>query len=74
MRQDTRTTPEIRFIAAMRAAAGSGLGLLHSEGLSRNVRQAIGWTLLVFGAITTPAAAKIVPRRRRCIAELRFFP
>jgi|PersoiStandDraft_1058852.scaffolds.fasta_scaffold37941_2 hypothetical protein len=60
MRKHTLTTPEIGFIAATRAAAGCGLGLLLAERLSGGTRRTLGWALLAFGAVTTAVAAKIV--------------
>jgi hypothetical protein len=47
------TLPEIALLAGTRAAFGAGLGLLLGERLNREQRQAVGWTLLVVGLLTT---------------------
>jgi len=57
MKTVTLTLPEIGLLAGTRAALGAGVGLLLSERLSREQRQAVGWTLLVIGLITTLAFA-----------------
>lgn len=41
------------MIAGTRAALGAGIGLLLSDRLSHEQRRAVGWTLLVIGALTT---------------------
>jgi hypothetical protein len=47
------TIPQIGFIAATRAAAGVGIGLLISDRFSRTERIALGCILLTIGAVTT---------------------
>ena len=60
----TLTLPEIGLLAGTRAALGAGVGLLLSERLSREQRQAVGWTLLVIGLITTiPLALEVFGKR-----------
>ena len=60
----TLTLPEIGLLAGTRAALGAGVGLLLSERLGREQRQAVGWTLLVIGLITTiPVALEVFGKR-----------
>jgi hypothetical protein len=47
------TIPQIGFIAATRAAAGLGIGLLISDRFSRTERIALGCILITIGAVTT---------------------
>lgn len=63
---ETRITlPELALIAGTRAAAGAGLGLLLANRLSESQRRAIGWTLLLVGAISTvPLALEVFGRHR----------
>jgi hypothetical protein len=64
MKTVTLTLPEIGLLAGTRAALGAGVGLLLSERLSREQRQAVGWTLLVIGLITTiPLALEVLGKR-----------
>ena len=64
MKTVTLTLPEIGLLAGTRAALGAGVGLLLSEKLSREQRQAVGWTLLVIGLITTiPLALEVFGKR-----------
>ena len=64
MKTVTLTLPEIGLLAGTRAALGAGVGLLLSERLSREQRQAVGWTLLVIGLITTiPLAFEVFGKR-----------
>jgi hypothetical protein len=62
--KETRVTfPELALIAGTRAAAGAGLGLLLSNRLSEGQRRAIGWTLLLVGALSTvPLALEVFGR------------
>jgi hypothetical protein len=58
------TLPEIALLAGTRAALGAGLGLLLGERLNREQRQAVGWTLLVVGLLTTvPLAVEVFGKR-----------
>jgi hypothetical protein len=64
MKTVTLTLPEIGLLAGTRAALGAGVGLLLSERLGREQRQAVGWTLLVIGLITTiPLALEVFGKR-----------
>lgn len=47
------TVPELGFIAATRAAAGVGIGLLVSDRFTRTERIALGCILITVGALTT---------------------
>jgi hypothetical protein len=61
MRETHVTLPELALIAGTRAALGAGLGLLLADRLTTEQRRAIGWTLLLFGAISTiPLAFEIL--------------
>jgi hypothetical protein len=60
------SVPELGFVAATRAMAGAGVGLLLADCFrSADTRRAIGWTLLAVGALTTvPIALTVFGRRR----------
>ena len=47
------TIPEVMLIAGTRVALGIGIGLLISDQLSDDQRQAAGWALVGLGALTT---------------------
>src|SRR5206468_10940794 len=53
MRQTRITLPELILVAGTRAAIGAGLGLLLADRLSTDQRRAVGWTLFLFGALST---------------------
>jgi hypothetical protein len=53
MRETRITLPELALVAGTRAALGAGLGLLLADRLSREQRRAAGWSLFLFGALTT---------------------
>src|SRR5437764_1761011 len=53
MRESRITLPELALIAGTRAALGAGLGLLLADRLPEGQRRAIGWTLLLVGAVST---------------------
>jgi hypothetical protein len=58
------TLPEIALLAGTRAAFGVGVGLLLSERLKPEQRQAVGWTLLVVGLLTTiPLGLEVLGKR-----------
>ena len=63
--RDTRITfPELALVAGTRAALGAGLGLLLADRLSRDQRQSVGWTLFMFGALSTiPIAMEVFGHR-----------
>jgi hypothetical protein len=47
------TIPEVMLIAGTRVALGVGLGLLISDWLNKDQRQAAGWALLGVGVLST---------------------
>jgi hypothetical protein len=53
MKKHEITFPELAMIVGTRAMASAGAALLLSDKLSKDKRKAIGWTLLVVGAIST---------------------
>ena len=53
MKRTPLSIPEIALIGGTRAALGAGLALIFGDRLSREQRQAIGWTLVGVGAVTT---------------------
>lgn len=54
------TLPEMALIAGTRAMLGAGLGFLLADRFNLNQRKAIGWTLVMVGAITTlPLALEV---------------
>ena len=53
MRETHLTIPELALIGGTRAALGAGLGLLLADRLPRGYREAVGWTLVAVGYITT---------------------
>jgi uncharacterized membrane protein YfcA len=60
MERKSLSIPEIGLIAGTRAALGAGLGLLLADRLSDEQRRAVGWTLLLVGALTTiPIGAEL---------------
>jgi hypothetical protein len=70
MREIRIPLPEIGLIAGTRAALGVGIGLLLSEYLSREQRQAAGWALVAIGGLTTfPLLADVLGRRFQPAAE-----
>ena len=52
------TVPEIGLVAATRAMAGAGVGLLLASSLSPDTRRTLGWSLLAIGALTPVPLAK----------------
>jgi hypothetical protein len=63
---ETRVSlPELSLIAMTRAALGVGIGLLLSERLGGSARRAVGWALVVSGALLTiPLAAEVLHKAR----------
>jgi hypothetical protein len=53
MKETQLTVPDIGLIAGTRAALGVGLGFLLADYLPDRQRRAAGWTLVLFGALTT---------------------
>jgi hypothetical protein len=65
MREARITFPELGLVAGTRAAAGIGIGLLLADHLSPEQRKAVGWTLLLVGALTTiPLAMEVLGHSR----------
>jgi len=65
MRETQITLPELALVAGTRAALGAGLGLLLGDRLPDRQRRAVGWTLLLVGALTTvPLAFEVFSRLR----------
>lgn len=64
MRTFDVSVPELGFVAATRAIAGVGIGLLLADSFKEaDTRRATGWTLLGIGALTTiPIALTVVSR------------
>ena len=61
----TVSLPEAFAVAATRAVAGVGIGLLLANQLIAPERRKLGWALLAFGALSTiPLALRLVPRMR----------
>ena len=55
------TVPELFMIAGTRVALGVGAGLLLADRLSKEQRQAVGWTLFGVGVISTiPLASEVL--------------
>lgn len=60
MRERKLTLPEPGLIAATRGMLGAGIGLLLADKLSDDERRAVGWTLVLVGAVTTvPLALQV---------------
>jgi len=57
--------PEVALIAGTRGMLGAGVGLLLADKLNKDQRKAIGWTLLIVGAVSTvPLAIEVLSKRR----------
>ena len=70
MRETHLTLPELGLIGATRAALGLGLGFLLADRLPADQRRAVGWTLLLVGALTTiPLAFEVLGKRLPAPAE-----
>ena len=53
MKEHRMTLPQIALIAATRGMLGAGIGLLLAGRLKNDQRQAVGWTLVGVGLVTT---------------------
>jgi len=53
VRETQVTLPELALIAGTRGMLGAGIGLLLADRLPESQRKAVGWTLLLVGALTT---------------------
>ena len=61
MRDLSLTLPELALLVGMRTAIGVGLGLLLADRLPQSQRKAVGWTLVLVGAVTTvPLAFEVL--------------
>ena len=61
MRETRLSLPELFLIASTRGMLGAGIGLLLSDRLTEAQAKAIGWTLLLVGAVTTvPLAIEVL--------------
>jgi hypothetical protein len=66
MRETHVSLPELALIAGTRGMLGAGLGLLLGNRLPDGERRAVGWTLLLIGALTTiPLAFEVLGRASR---------
>lgn len=65
MKKAELTLPEIALIAGTRGMLGAGAGLLLADKLNKDQRNAIGWTLLIVGAVSTiPLAIEVLNKRQ----------
>lgn len=61
MRETRITLPELALVAGTRGMLGAGIGLLVAPRLREDQRRAVGWTLLIVGALSTiPLAFEIL--------------
>ena len=59
------TLPELALISGTRAMLGAGAALLLGGKLSGEQRKAVGWTLLIVGAVSTiPLALEVLTRKK----------
>ena len=66
MKTSELSLPEVGLIAFTRVLLGIGIGLLVSDRLNRDQRDAAGWTLLAVGVISTfPLAAQVFGKRHQ---------
>ena len=65
MKTSKLTLPEIALIAGTRGMIGAGAGLLLADRLNDDQRKAIGWTLLIIGAVSTiPLVIGVLSKRQ----------
>lgn len=65
MRKVQMTLPQLALLVGTRAALGAGLGLLLADCLPESQRRAVGWTLVLVGAVTTvPLAYEVFGKFR----------
>ncbi|MGO9613950.1 MAG: hypothetical protein ACLPX5_13075 [Dissulfurispiraceae bacterium] len=65
MKKAELTLPEIALIAGTRGMLGAGIGLLLVDRLNDDQRKAIGWTLLIIGAVSTiPLSIEVLSKRQ----------
>jgi hypothetical protein len=69
MKHVTLALPELALIAATRAAAGVGLGLLLADHVPPGARRAVGWSLMLLGVFSTaPLAVNVIDGARAAAA------
>jgi hypothetical protein len=65
MKTSDLTLPEIGLIAGTRAMLGAGAGLLLADKFDDDQRRAVGWTLLLIGAVSTiPLVIQVLSKRK----------
>ena len=65
MRETRISLPELALVAGTRALLGAGIGLLVADRLPEERRKAVGWTLLLVGAVSTvPLALDVLGKSR----------
>ena len=65
MKKAELTLPEIALIAGTRGMIGAGAALLLADRLNVDQRKAIGWTLLLVGAVSTiPLAMEVLGKKQ----------
>jgi hypothetical protein len=64
--KDTRISlPELGLVAFTRGLLGAGIGLLLADRLTEDQRKAVGWALVIVGAVTTvPLAYEVLGNGR----------
>ena len=73
MLQVQGTLPELALLVGTRAVLGAGLGILLANYLPETQRKAVGWTLLLVGAVTTvPLACEMLGRVRASTSATRL--
>jgi hypothetical protein len=56
--------PQLAMIAGTRGMLGAGLGLLIADRVPKQRRQAVGWTLVAIGALSTiPLAMQVLKKK-----------
>ncbi len=64
MRNVELNLPQLAMIAGTRGLLGAGLGLLIADRIPKERRQAVGWTLVAVGALTTiPLAMQVLQKK-----------
>ena len=72
MKESKLNLSEIALIASTRGMLGAGIGLLLSGKLSKDQRRAVGWTLVMVGAVTTiPLVMSVFGRKNLPASTLR---
>ena len=67
MKRTEIALPELGLIASTRGLLGIGIGLLIADRISEKPRKAVGWTLVLIGALSTiPLAWIVLGRRSDC--------